>query len=44
MQQCKEIVGVSGVHIMAYKQEEYVKEMVIASGVLDGRVCWAPGR
>ncbi len=44
MQQCKEIEGVSGVHVMAYKQEESVKEMVLASGVLDGRRCWAPGR
>jgi methylenetetrahydrofolate reductase (NADPH) len=44
MQQCKEVEGVSGVHIMAYKQEHYVKEMVEASGVLAGRRCWAPGR
>ena len=27
---------------MAYRQEEYVSEMVAASGVLDGRKAWAP--
>ena len=43
MQQCKEIQGVSGVHIMAYRQEEHVADIVKRSGVLDGRVCWAPG-
>lgn len=44
MQQCKEIEGISGVHIMAYKQEEYVAEMVKKSGVLEGRTVWAPGQ
>jgi len=43
MQQCKEIEGVSGVHVMAYRQEQYVAEMVKQSGVLDGRQAWAPG-
>ncbi len=42
MQQVKEIEGVSGVHVMAYKQEQFVAEMVHASGVLDGRRAWAP--
>jgi methylenetetrahydrofolate reductase (NADPH) len=42
MQQVKEIEGVSGVHVMAYRQEEFVTEMVDASGVLDGRKAWAP--
>jgi len=42
MQQVKEISGVSGVHVMAYRQEHYVAEMVQASGVLDGRLAWAP--
>ena len=42
MQQVKEIDGVSGVHVMAYKQEQFVTEMVHASGVLDGRRAWAP--
>ncbi len=43
MQQCKEIEGISGVHVMAYRQEKYVAEMVRQSGVLDGRQVWAPG-
>lgn len=42
MQQVKEIEGVSGVHVMAYKQEKFVAEMVHTSGVLDGRRAWAP--
>jgi 5,10-methylenetetrahydrofolate reductase len=33
----KEIPGVSGVHVMAYRQEEYVAEIVSESGVLKGR-------
>jgi methylenetetrahydrofolate reductase (NADPH) len=36
--------GVSGVHIMAYRQEESVPEIVQRSGVLGGRVPWYPGR
>lgn len=44
MQEVKEIEGVSGVHVMAYRQEEYVVEMVKASGVLGDRVAWAPER
>ena len=42
MQQVKEIEGVSGVHIMAYKQEECVGQMVKDSGVLGDRKPWAP--
>ncbi len=42
MQQVKEIDGVSGVHVMAYKQEQYVAQMVKNSGVLDGRKPWSP--
>ena len=42
MQQIKEMPGVSGVHIMAYRQEEAVTEMVAQSGVLDDRVAWHP--
>jgi len=44
MQQIKEIEGVSGVHVMAYRQEQYVADIVKNSGVLDGRVAWAPER
>jgi 5,10-methylenetetrahydrofolate reductase len=36
----KEIAGVSGIHVMAYRQEEYVAEMVHDSGVLKGRRPW----
>ncbi len=36
----KEIPGVSGVHVMAYRQEEYVAEMVAESGILKGRRPW----
>ncbi len=36
----KEIEGVSGIHVMAYRQEEYVAEIVHESGVLKGRQPW----
>ena len=36
----KEIPGVSGIHVMAYRQEETVAEIVDASGVLRGRRPW----
>lgn len=36
----KEIDGVSGIHVMAYRQEEYVAEIVHESGVLKGRKPW----
>jgi len=36
----KEIQGVSGVHVMAYRLEEYVAEIVSESGVLKGRQPW----
>lgn len=36
----KEIQGVSGVHVMAYRQEEFVAEIVHDSGVLKGRRPW----
>ncbi len=41
MQQLAEIEGVSGVHLMAYKQEEWIGEIVGRSGVLGGRKPWA---
>ena len=44
VQAVREIEGVAGVHIMAYRQEEAVAEIVDASGVLEGRVPWYPGR
>jgi 5,10-methylenetetrahydrofolate reductase len=36
----KEIEGIRGVHVMAYRQEEYVAEIVHESGVLKGRKPW----
>ncbi|WP_157016145.1 methylenetetrahydrofolate reductase [Mesorhizobium xinjiangense] len=36
----KEIGGVSGIHVMAYRQEEFVAEIVAESGVLKGRQPW----
>jgi methylenetetrahydrofolate reductase (NADPH) len=44
IQQIREIKGVSGVHVMAYRQEEAVAEVIDASGVLGGRTPWYPGR
>lgn len=43
VQQIREIKGVSGVHVMAYRQEESVAEIIDKSGVLEGRTCWYPG-
>ena len=43
MQELKEIEGVAGAHIMAYRQEHRVPEIVERSGVLDGRTPWHPG-
>ena len=37
------IEGVSGVHVMAYRQEEAVADIIMQSGVLEGRVPWYPG-
>jgi len=44
IQEVKDIKGVAGVHIMAYRQEDAVPEIVTNSGVLQGRVPWYPGR
>ncbi|MGD8429029.1 MAG: methylenetetrahydrofolate reductase [Ectothiorhodospiraceae bacterium] len=44
LQQIREIEGVAGVHMMAYRQEEAVAELVDESGVLGDRVPWYPGR
>jgi methylenetetrahydrofolate reductase (NADPH) len=44
IQELREIEGVSGVHVMAYRQEEAVAEIIDRSGVLQGRVPWYPGR
>lgn len=44
LHQIREIPGVSGAHIMAYRQERSVAEIVAATGILEGRVPWYPGR
>ena len=44
IQQIRTIKGVHGVHVMAYRQEESVAEIIRESGVLEGRVPWYPGR
>jgi methylenetetrahydrofolate reductase (NADPH) len=44
IQSMREIRGVSGVHIMAYRQEESVAEIVDKSGILQGRSPWYPER
>lgn len=44
IQTVREIEGVSGVHVMAYRQEETVAEIIDASGTLEGRIPWYPDR
>jgi methylenetetrahydrofolate reductase (NADPH) len=44
VQQMRGIKGIHGVHVMAYRQEEAVAEVIDRSGVLQGRVPWYPGR
>jgi methylenetetrahydrofolate reductase (NADPH) len=44
IQAIREIRGISGVHVMAYRQEEAVAEVIERSGVLQGRIPWFPGR
>ena len=43
IQQIREMKGVSGVHVMAYRQEEAVAEIIAESKVLRGRTPWYPG-
>ncbi len=42
IQQMREIEGVAGVHVMAYRQEEEVADIIDRSGVLQGRTPWHP--
>lgn len=44
MQKIREIDGVSGIHVMAYRQEKHVADVVRKSGILAGRKPWAPQR
>ena len=42
IEQVREIEGVSGVHIMAYRMEDRIGEIVTRSNALDGREPWQP--
>jgi len=42
IQAVREIQGVHGVHVMAYRQEHRVPDIVSQSGVLAGRTLWNP--
>ena len=42
MQQISEIEGVDGLHVMAYRQEKSVPDLVKRSGVLGDRTPWHP--
>ena len=44
IQEILEIKGISGIHVMAFRQEETVAEIIQKSGVLGGRMPWYPGR
>ena len=44
LNEVREIKGVAGVHVMAYRQEETVADIIQSSGVLAGRVPWYPTR
>ena len=44
IQEIRDIKGVSGIHVMAYRQEETVAEIIQKSGVLGDRTPWYPGR
>ena len=41
MQQLAEIDGINGIHLMAYRQEQFVGEIVAESGVLKDRQPWS---
>jgi methylenetetrahydrofolate reductase (NADPH) len=44
IQEIREMKGAHGVHVMAYRQEEAVAEVIERSGVLAGRQPWRPDR
>ncbi|HEY2339270.1 MAG TPA: methylenetetrahydrofolate reductase [Steroidobacteraceae bacterium] len=44
IQEIRTIKGVHGVHVMAFRQEHTVAEIIDRSGVLNGRRPWHPGR
>lgn len=42
IQEIRDIQGVHGVHVMAYRQEQSVPEIVTRAGILEGRTPWHP--
>jgi methylenetetrahydrofolate reductase (NADPH) len=44
IQEIRSLPGVSGIHLMAYRQEDSIPEIIDRSGVLAGRIPWYPGR
>ncbi len=44
IQEIREVRGASGVHVMAYRQEDSVPDIIERSGILRGRLPWYPGR
>jgi methylenetetrahydrofolate reductase (NADPH) len=44
IQEIRTLKGVHGVHVMAFRQEHAVAEIIDRSGVLNGRKPWYPGR
>ena len=44
IQAIREIRGIGGVHVMAFRQEESVPDIVDRAGILSGREPWYPGR
>jgi methylenetetrahydrofolate reductase (NADPH) len=44
IQEIRSLPGVSGIHLMAYRQEHSIPDIIDRSGVLCGRIPWYPGR
>jgi len=44
IEEISSLPGVSGIHLMAYRQEESIPDIIDRSGVLRGRIPWYPGR
>jgi len=44
IREIRAVKGVAGLHVMAYRQEEAVAEVITESGVLGGRTPWHPDR
>ena len=44
IQEISEIEGVAGIHVMAYRQEEYVSEIITESGIMQNRQPRRPTR